>query len=85
MHVFLLKKKKKCQKYKSQGFDDRNLKNKENLKYFEYKMQIFDMDILGYLSVVLDCPTAKGKQSLPLCNVVHPWVTDWVLHFSSQF
>lgn len=66
-----------------QGFDDRNSENKANLKYFEYKMQIFEMDILGCLSVVLDYPNAKGKQSLPLYNVVHPWVTDWVLHFSS--
>lgn len=63
---------RKCQKHKSQGFDDRNLKNKENLKYFEYKMQIFETDFSGCLSVVLDYPNAKGKQSLPLCNVVHP-------------
>lgn len=35
-------------------------------------MQIFEMDILGCLSVVLDYPNAKGKQSLPLYNVVYP-------------
>lgn len=40
-------------------------------------MQIFEMDILGCLSVVLDYPNAKGKQSLPLYNVVYP-LGDWL-------
>lgn len=64
---------RKCQKYKSKGFYNRNLNLKlKKKKTCEYNMHTLKMEILGYLSVVLDHPDAKGKQSLPLYNVVHP-------------